>query len=763
MFIHRTLFIHSALFIHRTMSSRLPVDWPSTAEPPPDTLDADPARRMGWLAIWFTLPLFAVALRLADLQGRLQPLFLEVFAQTRTVEEDLPARNGRILGSDGAVLADDVTSYDLLVHYRWLEEPPDPQWLRRQAWSRLSRTERRQSALVAHEMMQAQARQHRLWDELSLVTGIPAAELDQRRQAIQDRVEEILWAVEQRRAEQHAASATSATPLPSARPNAAWAEWLLHLWRQFEAALTQPPARSDHEPLVIREQETFHLVVAGVSAEVATEIEAHPERYPGVKIAVRTQRIYPQGELAAHLVGSRVAAAEGPRVSTGRGGLERQYDHLLSGRRGRKRTVMNRHGEVLSTNIVSPAQHGRDIVLTLDLPLQRRAEQLLDAALRRRPPAEAADDEPPRSGPASPELPQGGCIVALDVHTGAVLVAASAPRFDANLLVAPDPERWQAALSDPRKPFFPRATQMALAPGSVFKVVAAVALLESGVYDPHSSIFCRGFLDRPDQHRCLTFRHYGYGHGPVDLGDALCRSCNVYFFQGVRRAGADVLVDWAQRLGIGRPTGIDVPGETGGRLPSPGANGGRRWYAGDTLGLAIGQSSLTVTPLQVARLMAAIANDGELVTPHLVASAGPVAISAATAVLETRPQFAHPEPVPISGLHQNTLAAIRAGLHRVVHDPEGTGYHSVRLADVPIAGKTGTAEVGGGLPDHAWFAGYLPADQPRIALVVVLEHGGSGSRAAGPLARELAQAMVEAGVISGNNAVTARESAVSGR
>jgi penicillin-binding protein 2 len=253
-----------------------------------------------------------------------------------------------------------------------------------------------------------------------------------------------------------------------------------------------------------------------------------------------------------------------------------------------------------------------------------------------------------------------------------------------------------------------------------------------------------------------VFRHYAVGHGSVDLGDALCRSCNVYFFTAARRAGPQPVVAWAEKLGLGQPTGIDLPAEAAGHLPRrTGSVSDRsvRWYPGDTLGLAIGQSSLTVTPLQMARVMAAIANGGELVTPHLVASGGPVAIDAATGVLDARPVFAHPEPTPIPGLSEETLAAIRAGLYRVVHDPQGTGYHSVRLPEVAIAGKTGTAEVGGGQPDHAWFAGYAPADHPRIAFAVVLEHGGSGGKVAGPVAREFVKSLLESGLIGPTNAV----------
>ena len=719
------------------------------------SLDADPARRIAWLSVLLALPLMAVGVRLADLQGRLQPSFLAVFNELRVVEEALPARDGRILAADGAVLADDVATYDLLVHYRWLEQPADPQWLKRQAWSRLSRTERRRVALVAAEIEQVRTRQDQLWSDLSQLAGRSEEELQTLARTIQSRIDRLWWIVDERHTSRLGDLSRTVGELRMPSRSDRGTCWQ-SLWSQLRNELTNPPVRTIHDPLVIREQEEFHLLLANVPSDVAAEIDAHPQRYPGVRIAVHRRRVYPQRDLAAHIIGMRKpieSQDDTDNASHGQSGLERQYDAVLRGTRGRKRTVLDRHGEIIRTELVEAPRHGRDVVLTLDLQLQRNAEQLLDAALQRVPTATHADDETAGAAEQATAPPQGGCLVALDVHTGAVLVAASAPRFDANWLITPDPAGWQAAVGDPRKPFYPRATQMALPPGSVFKAATAVALLESGASEPQAAIHCQGYLDRPDQHRCLTYRHYGFGHGSVDLGDALCRSCNVYFFTGARRAGAEQLVAWATKLGMGQPTGIDLPSETGGHLPSPRRAGSisdrsPRWYIGDTLGLAIGQSSLTVTPLQMARLMAAIANEGALVTPHLVSSSGPVSIESAASALDARPVFAHPEPTPIDGLNSETLAAIRAGLYRVVHDSQGTGYHSVRLSEVAIAGKTGTAEVGGGRPDHAWFVGYVPAENPRYAFAIVLEHGGSGGKVAGPVAREFVKSLLEVGLLS---------------
>jgi penicillin-binding protein 2 len=293
---------------------------------------------------------------------------------------------------------------------------------------------------------------------------------------------------------------------------------------------------------------------------------------------------------------------------------------------------------------------------------------------------------------------------------------------------------------------------MALPPGSVFKVLSAIAFLESGRLDPGAEFQCRGYLDDPESYRCLIYRSFGASHGGVSLVDALARSCNVYFFSAARRIGGGPILDWATRFGFGQMTGIDLPGERAGTLPiavSDGSGAPRKPRTSRRspadLQLAIGQGKLAVTPLQVARLMAAVANGGKLVRPRLVDSAGPALVDSDGAV-EAALEAAQVLPIP--DLSPRTLEWVRLGLAHVVADRQGTGYKTVRLNEVAIAGKTGTAEPGGGKPDHAWFAGYVPADRPKIAFVVVLENAGSGGHAAGPVARKFVQAMLSQGLLS---------------
>ena len=742
------------------MWNRLTTAWQQDDSRQSSGWDADraPGLRLVWLWLGMIVPLFVVAVRMMQLQVGLREDFATGFEQTYEVREEIPARDGRILAADGSVLAGEVERYDLQVHYRLAQEPADARWLRSEVLKRLSRLERRDKKLIEAEERRVLSRREELWNSLGSLTDRDAEQMASARRVVQQRVAQIKQAVIRFR-EQRDGNASAVTPLGSLTSNTGWQV----AWDRVCRELMETPSRPVHSG-PIAEEEGFHTIVTDVDTDTKAEIEAHPERYPGVRISEQRRRTYPQGELAAHLIGSRtpltsdeyaVRRVQHPQGDSldyragdgiGRSGLELQYDSHLHGVRGERRLVKNRRGEVVSSEVVRESQHGRDLVLTLDADVQRRAERLLDQALETVTLAGATDDESHQGKANEATCPQGGCLVALDVHTGAILAAAAAPRFDLNLLVAPDQGRWRDLLADPRKPLFPRATQMALAPGSVFKVITAVAAIESGKVSPDVPIHCQGYLDRPDQHRCLTYRHYKLGHGEMRLADALCRSCNVYFFTAGRRMGPQTLADWAGRFGIGQPTGIDLPSEGDGRLPSPDEmieGQRRRWHPGDTLGLAIGQSELLVTPMQMARAMAAIANEGQLVKPHLAGEAGPSRLDDSRSF---RPVFAHPEAEPIAGLHHETLAAVREGLTMVVHDPKGTGYKTVRLKDVTIAGKTGTAETNGA--DHAWFAGYVPAERPRVAFVVVLEHGGSGGKSAGPIARQFVSSLLELGLVT---------------
>ncbi|MCA9079681.1 MAG: hypothetical protein KDA58_03940 [Planctomycetaceae bacterium] len=719
-----------------------PLDAPTTSS----WIDLDlPTARLALLAGMMCLPLVGVALRMVQVQTTLADALLSGWNNTTESTQQLPSRAGRILSADGVVLADVHPRFDLLVDYRWLEEPPHPDWLRREALARLPRTERKNAAARTAAETDVLHDRDALWSQLSELLAVPPSELRQRRIAIQSRIETMRTAVETRRTQQH--EEWEIQPLRLA-------DGWTGIWSTLVHELTTPPRR-DQDPIILKEELQPHPIATDVPQQVAATVHSLPHRFRGAEVRVADVRTYPQGSLASHVLGLRRPLRpddEAPPgiTSLGESGLERTYDLRLRGQNGERRIVRNRQGEAIEESETRPAIDGHDLQLTLHAQLQQTAERLLDRALEMAAPT-IPDD--PTDGALPTQPPVGGTLLIMNTRTGELLVAATAPRIDQTVLQHPTTEQWDEIQNDPRRPLFNRLTHAALPPGSVFKLLTSIALLESQTITPDEPRFCQGYLDEPDRNRCYVYRRYQTGHGELMLADALSQSCNVYFFQSARDMGAMPLVTWAARCGFGQPTGIDLPGEAAGHVPHPARlKPGERWYPGSTLQLAIGQGSLTATPLQILRLVAAIANDGILVSPRLVGG------SDATAVPDPLVPGSGPQAgtlQTIQGLHLETLTAIRDGMRLAVNHPKGTG----RLAycdEVAIAGKTGTAETGGERPDHAWFAGYLPADAPRYAVVVILEHGGSGGHTAAPIVKQLAQEMFHLDLIPSSRESQAR-------
>jgi penicillin-binding protein 2 len=656
--------------------------------------------RLRWLLAVITALSIAVLLRVIALELWYGAAYRQIASRPMERIVALAAARGRILAKDGTIMAYDRDVPALAIHYRYLEQPPKPAWLRRLARSRLPREQRKSAASVEAECSRLAGQQVDLHQRLADLCGLELEEFGSRLAKTQARIERIAQTVRARREE-----------LPEhgrlGGDDSMWQKFIG--WMNREVSMSLPDAK-----LTVTEELEYHPVYVGLSLESVAEIEGHPDRYPGVQIVTWRQRVYPQGSLAAHAIGylsdssaELVTASSGP---SGQQGVERQYDVLLRGSAGEVREATDRSGRLVWRRMDREAVPGAELVLTVDPPLQSSAEQLLDHALRRRL---ARDGMEPRGG---------GAVVAMDVETGALVCAASAPRFNPEVMARGDATKVSQTLADPARPLFDRACRMALPPGSVFKPLTAIALIAEGIVDPSQPFFCQGYLHTSEKQRCQIFRQSHRGHGQVTLADALAQSCNVYFFHFVEQLSADRLIHWTEQFGFGTRSGIDLPDEAEGHIVS------RELPASsptDVEGLAIGQSALTATPLQVARLMAAIANGGRLVTPHIVSS----------------PDLPLSTIIPVS---ETTLDAVRRGLEKVVVDPHGTAYATVRLDSVSIAGKTGTAETGSGL-DHAWFAGYAPVENPRFAFVVAIEHAGSGGEAAGPVARRLVERMESLG------------------
>ncbi len=702
-------------------------------------------RRLRWLFAAFVALSLTVYGRLIALEVRDGGEYRAAAAEPIVRRHQPPAMRGRILAHDGTVLAYDEALISLAVQYRWLEEPADSRWLQQVARAQLPTAQRRNAKAIAAKQEQILAQRRQLAQRLAALCGLTDEQWQARCRQIQQRVETIAAGVNAHRED-------SADPRRCADDDSlADSDSLPALvGHSIADALSDMGGPPPAPRITVAEELDQHVVYTGLPLESVVEIETHPQQYPGVKLLPTYRRAYPEGRLAAHVLGylgavrpEEIAAAQAkaPRADSadsaddyqaddlvGRCGVERQYESLLRSHRGLIVDRLDARGQAISSTTVRQPIPGHDIVLTIDPALQRAAQSLLDQALARRLP----------SGNDSLDNASGGAVLVMDIHSGAVLAAASGPRFNPNCFTGGNSSEVARLLSDAARPLLDRTMQMALPPGSVFKIVSACALLAAGV-DPRAPVDCQGYLHQPEALRCAIFRKYGVGHGPVTLTEALARSCNVYFFHHAEQLGSAPLMDWAHRLGLGATSGIDLPSEAPGALPIVDAAKSRTV---DPRPLAIGQGAITATPLQIVRMLAAIANEGQLVTPHI----------AERCALSTDEHFNDPiqtpSPRPVPELGSQMLGAIRKGLRQVVADEQGTAHATVEMNEVAIAGKTGTAETGGDRPDHAWFAGYAPADEPRVAFVVVLEHAGDAAITAGPVARLLVQRMDQIGYFS---------------
>ena len=678
-------------------------------------------KRLRMVLAAFALLVGVVLARAVELEVTAGSRFRQLAARSLTKEVPLPAMRGRILARDGTVLACDAAITSLAVYYRYLEEPPDALWLRSVARARLPKRDRRDKQRLAAMEATVLGERSALHAQLQKLCGFSQTEWTRRIAKIQTNVTQLAERVHRRRLARYEQSLVDDAEEPIT-----WRQWRIVLASLLSAEEPRPPA-----PVVIAEQLDYHIVRENLSAEAIAAVRAAGDRLAGVRLVEHTRRHYPLGMLSAQVVGhvGRSSAGESPiGQSVGRMGIEAAQEIALRGDNGMDVKRTSHRGVLLGVERLREPQPGQDLRLAIDVEAQRCAESLLDRACR----AAATGDRQPAA--------VGGAIVVLDIHTGETLALASAPRFDPNWFAGSgSPEMSDSlteVLNDQRRPLFDRAIKMAIPPGSVFKTLTSVALLESGTVQASYAFQCQGYLREPEQQRCLIYRRFGVGHGDVTLSDALTQSCNVYFFHHATELGSGPLVAWSRQFGFGRKTGIELPDEAAGNVPtasSAAALHKHAWRSSDTQAFAIGQSTLTVTPLQVARLMAAIANGGRLVQPTILAR-GNDRDSASSSVSSAKAIKLHPE----------TLSTIRQGLARVVSDPNGTAYSTARLQSIAIAGKTGTAE-NGTSADHGWFAGYAPAQEPKLAFVVVLEHAPDGTATAASIARRMVEQLAALG------------------
>ncbi len=466
------------------------------------------------------------------------------------------------------------------------------------------------------------------------------------------------------------------------------------------------------------------VVLRGADWNAVSRVEAHLFELPGVSVEVSPGRKYPHGSIAPQLLGylgevslEEIRKRRYPKAMpgdlVGKCGVEARFESELSGLRGQKRLEVDAMGRLVGVVDERAPVPGQDIYLTIDLDLQQAAERALSGKV--------------------------GAVVAIDPNTGAILAMASSPKFDPKAFARGLSRKEWARLNDKvKRPLQNKTIQDRYAPGSTFKIIMAAAALQEHVVDPSTRFFCSGrFRLGRRVFRCWDWR----GHGQTNLYKALVESCDIYFYNVGLRLGIDKIVKYARAFGLGEKTGIDLPGESPGLVPTRQWKLSRfkePWQKGETLNTSIGQGFTLVTPLQMARMMAAVANNGTLYRPFyldkIVGTGG------------TGRKIGKPTVQGTLPVNKRNLGLIKRALVGVVEDKKGTG-RMCRINGIIVAGKTGTAQVikqakrrqsekmAWKFKDHAWFIAYAPADRPQLAVAVLIEHGGHGGSVAAPVAK----------------------------
>jgi penicillin-binding protein 2 len=492
---------------------------------------------------------------------------------------------------------------------------------------------------------------------------------------------------------------------------------------QLQGVMTHYALAPKYEPIPLKQD---------ITPDEVEFIESHRDELPELETIDEQRRLYPRNGFAANLIGyvgevsddmlndPRYAYYE-PGDVVGKSGVEQSYDQLLRGQDGSQDIIVDSHGREVGMLGREPATPGQGLKLTIDLDIQRAAEQVMGD--------------------------RNGAIIAIDPHTGAVLALVSRPAFDPNdFSVRVSRDEWNKLITDPHHPLLDKAIQAQLAPGSTFKIIMSLAGLENNVAQ-ELKIVCNGgatFFGR--------FFACDKKHGPVDILHAIPFSCDTYYYTLAERLGIEKIAYWANKVGIGVKTGIDLPGEVSGIMPSEEwkmKNYHEKWYAGEVISVGIGQGAVAVSPVQLVRAIAGIASGGVFKRPHVVEQ-DQLSPEFREALHESYPGSGD-VTVPISPAIWETITD---GMALTTDHCAGCTAAASHLENIDFAGKTGTAQVvnhsagmkslgTGAERANAWFVGIAPRRNPDIAVVVLVEHGGWGAEASAPLAARVIEAFVD--------------------
>jgi len=460
------------------------------------------------------------------------------------------------------------------------------------------------------------------------------------------------------------------------------------------------------------------VVKDNLTTEEVSRIEARKLEFPELEVEIEPKRSYPFGASAAHVLGylqelspeDFKTGAAGKRHwgdMAGKTGIERQYDGVLTGEDGRLLEIVDSLGRSRGEMTRVEPRQGKSLRLTLDYDLQKKAEELLQG--------------------------KEGTIVAMDPKTGEVLALASFPTYDPNKFISRfSPEEWLSLINDPAYPLENRAIRGLYSPGSIFKIVMAAAGLDAGFVNGQTAYFCGGSQEIYGNVFSCWFKP---GHGMMNLTNGIKNSCNVYFYNLGRRMGIEPIASYARLMGLGQKTGIDIPGEKEGLVPDPEwklKTSKAPWFRGETISVSIGQGPLLVTPLQIADMVACVANRGVRVVPSLVPP-------------ENGKEESRKTAVPIK---RETFETVIQGMWMSVND-QGTG-RGARVEGFDVCGKTGSTQwisteraeklqqQGKEIrKTHSWFAGFAPRSEPKLVVTVLVEFGGSGGATSAPLAGQI--------------------------
>ena len=466
-----------------------------------------------------------------------------------------------------------------------------------------------------------------------------------------------------------------------------------------------------------------------------SQIEVNAPDLPGVSIDVGDRREYPLGAGSAHLLGYVASVSPKdiirnrsddpllklPGFRVGKSGIEKEQDKRLRGKAGSRQLEVNALGRVIRELSRREGQPGDDVILTIDSSVQNlTTEKLRDK--------------------------KSAAAVVMDVNTGSIIALASVPGFDpGSFNRGLTFQQWKEISTDPLAPLTNKAVSGLYAPGSTFKMIVAMAALEKGVITPNQKIFCRGHIDLGHSRFHCWKKH---GHGLVNLNTALQQSCDTYFYEIAQRVGINGIAEMAGRFGLGHLTGIDLPNEQRGLIPTTSWKKktlGTPWQKGETLNAGIGQGFILTTPLQLAVMTSRLAS-GKAVKPHLVRGTSAAGVT-------KNFKISPPENIKVS---PGVRRLVMQGMEAVSNSPRGTGYRArIKAPGFELAGKTGTAQVkrismlerdtrvlkNKERPwkdrDHALFVAFAPVKKPRYSISVVVEHGGRGSAVAAPIARDI--------------------------